>query len=89
MISRRGSRETTGPEWGHGGHDFSGAARWIAAYRDELILILRRTGSETDRQRLAKVDAAFSVVPGGRYKRAEVPWAQIEQARARLASSLG
>ncbi len=68
------------------GHDFSEATRWICAYRDELIAIWRRTASEADRQRLAKVNAVLSVVLGGHYPLAEIPWDAIERARAQLAS---
>lgn len=71
------------------GHDFSEATRWIAAYRDELIAEWRRTGSETDRQRLTKVNAVLSVVVGGHYPLEEIPWPHIERARAQLASVAG
>ena len=63
------------------GHDFSEATRWIAAYRDELVSEWRRTRAETDRQRLARVNAVLSVVVGGHYKLAQIPWKQIELAR--------
>ena len=66
--------------------DFSEATRWIAAYRDELISQWRRTGAETDRQRLAKINAVLSVVVGGHYPLGEVPWGHIEKAREQLAS---
>lgn len=66
------------------GHDFSEATRWIAAYRDELISEWRRTRCETDRRRLAKVNAVLSVVVGGHYPLTDIPWTQIEQARDQL-----
>ncbi len=66
------------------GH-FSAATRHLAAYRDELIFIWRRTASETDRRRLGRVNAVLSVVLGGQYPVGEVPWPSIAQARAELA----
>lgn len=69
------------------GHDFSEATRWIAVYRDELIAEWRRTGDETDRVRLAKVNAVLSVVLGGHYPLEKVPWPHIETARAQLAAA--
>lgn len=69
------------------GHDFSEATRWLAAYRDELIMEWRRTGTEADRQRLGKVNAVLSVVLGGHYPLAEIPWPQLEKARTLLAEA--
>ncbi len=68
------------------GHDFSEATRWIAAYRDELASEWRRTRAETDRLRLAKVNGVLSVVLGGHYPLAQIPWDQMEKARAQFAS---
>lgn len=68
------------------GDDFSEATRWIAAYRDELVAEWRRTGSETDRQRLATVNAVLSVVIGGHYPLTAIPWPEIAKARAQLAA---
>jgi hypothetical protein len=67
------------------GEDFSEATRWIAAYRDALIATWRRTGSATDRQRLGKINAVLSVVLGGHYPLAGIPWDSIAQARDQLA----
>ena len=67
------------------GHDFTEATRWLTAYRDELIMIWRRTGSEADRTRLAAINAVISVIVGGHYPLADIPWDAIEQARHQLA----
>lgn len=71
------------------GHDFSEATRWVAAYRDELIAIWRRTGSEVDRERMAKINGVLSVVLAGHYPLGAIPWPGIEQARAVLAFVAG
>jgi len=68
------------------GHDFSEATRWTAAFRDELIAEWRRTESDADRQRLEKVNAVLSVLLGAHYPLGEVPWPELEKARAQLAS---
>jgi len=67
------------------GHDFSEATRRISAYRDDLIAVWRRGGNETDRRRLARVNAVLSVVVGGHYPLGEIPWSRIEKARSQLA----
>ena len=67
------------------GPDFTEATRWIAAYRDELVTNWRRSANEADQQRLAKVNAVLSVVVGGHYPLAEIPWDSIERARHQLA----
>lgn len=66
--------------------DFPAATRWIAAYRDELAAIWRRSGSETDRRRLAKVNAVLSVVVGAHFPLGEIPWPLVEKARTLLSN---
>ncbi len=68
------------------GHDFSEATRWLAAYRDGLTTIWRRSGSETDRRRLTQINSVLSVVIGGHYPLADIPWPHIETARTVLAN---
>lgn len=65
-------------------HDFSEAARCLSAFRDELIGRLRAGGSEADRARLDGANAVLSVVIGGHFPLAGIPWAHIETARGRL-----
>jgi hypothetical protein len=71
------------------GHDFSEATRRVAAYRDELIEIWRRTGSEADRLRMARVNAVLSVMIAGNYPLGPIPWPHIEKARTELAGLAG
>ena len=71
------------------GHDFSEAVRCLSAYRDSLIAVWRETGAETDRERLASVNAVLSVVVGGHFPLGGVPWAHIEKARDNLAEIVG
>lgn len=66
-------------------NDFSEAVRHTVAYRDDLTKIWRRSGSERDRQRLARANAVISVVVGGHYHLGMIPWPQIEEARTVLA----
>ncbi len=68
------------------GHDFSEATRWLAAYRDELATIWRRSGGEPDRRRLTQINSVLSVVIGGHYPLAGIPWPHIEKARSVLAN---
>ncbi len=70
-------------------HDFSEAVRRIVVYRDEWIAAWRRSGSETDRLALAKVNSVLSVVVGGHYPVGPVPWAAIEAARKMLGGVRG
>ena len=71
------------------GHDFSEATAWLSAYREELISEWRRTGNESDRKRLRRINGVLSVVVGGHYPLGEVPWDQIERARGDLAAAIG
>jgi hypothetical protein len=66
------------------GADFSAATRHLAAYRDALAAEWRRTASQTDRARLASVNAVISVVVGGHYPLGDIPWPHIEKARSLL-----
>jgi len=63
------------------GHDFSEAVHRTVLYREELTRIWRRSGSEQDRQRLARVNAVISVVVGGHYHLGVIPWPHIKEAR--------
>ena len=71
------------------GHDFSEATAWLSAYREELSSEWRRTGNESDRKRLRRINGVLSVVVGGHYPLGEVPWDQIERARGDLAAVIG
>jgi hypothetical protein len=71
------------------GHDFSQAEREIAAYRDALAQIWRGSGQESDRRRMAQVNAVLSVVVGGHFPLGGVPWAHLHKARDLLAELVG
>ena len=70
------------------GHDFSEATRCLAAFRDELIHNRRSNPSSQDRERLAKVNTVLAVVVGAHFPLGDIPWSQLEQARALLAVTL-
>lgn len=68
------------------GHDFSEATRRLTAWREQLIERWRRTQDDADRRNLERVNAAISVVVGGQFPLASVPWPHIEQVRNDLAA---
>jgi formate dehydrogenase major subunit len=63
------------------GHHFSEASRCLVGWRDAL---LRPDHQPGDRQLLAQVNAALSVVLGGQFPLGRIPWSQIEAARDQL-----
>jgi formate dehydrogenase major subunit len=66
------------------GHDFSGATRHLAIWRDILAHRWRQSAAERDRRALDKVNAALSVILGGQFPLGEVPWPEIERVREDL-----
>src|SRR5690348_14007146 len=64
------------------GHDFSAATRCLTEFREQLIARIRQHGgTETDRDRLARVNSVLSAIVGGHFPIGSVPWTTIEKAR--------
>jgi hypothetical protein len=66
------------------GHDFSGATRRLAAWRDALAQRWRASADSDDRRALERVNAALSVILGGQFPLGQVPWPEIERVRQDL-----
>lgn len=68
------------------GHDFSAATRAVVQYRNALAATWRQSQDESDRQRLAQVNAVLSVVVGGHFPLGGVPWPHLHKAREQLSA---
>ncbi len=67
------------------GHAFSEAAHQLCLLRDGLAARLRDGGGDADgRRRLAHVNGVISVVLAGHFPLGDVPWPELEKARAWL-----
>lgn len=67
------------------GHDFAAAEHAVALYRDALVGVWRASRSESDLQRLMRVNSVLSVVVGGHFPLGGVPWPHLQKARDWLA----
>ena len=66
-------------------HALSFATRSLAAFREELIESQRcETATDTDRERLARLNAIIAVVMGMHFPLGHPPWGEFEKARAWL-----
>jgi hypothetical protein len=71
------------------GHAFSEATRRLTAWRAGCIARWRETQAEEDRRRLARVNAALSVIVGGQFPLGSVQWGSIQSARGDLEDLAG
>ena len=63
------------------GHVLSAVAHELSAFRDQLA-------ASGERQRLGHVNAVISVVLAAHYPLGDVPWGEMEKARAWLAEAV-
>ncbi len=67
-------------------HALSHATRCLAEFRDRLIREWRETGLDPQqRKQLEHVNAVITVVLGVHFPLGEIPWQELEKARAWLA----
>ena len=66
------------------GHDFSVAVRHLAIWRDLLVKSRRHSPTRRDHRALEQVNAAISVILGGQFPLAKVPWPEIARVRQQL-----
>ena len=66
--------------------EFAAATVRLAAWRDAWIARWRKSGTEADRRRLERLNAALSAVVGAQFPLGGVPWELLTRTRADLAA---